>query len=98
VNGAKVEIVIYVGQTEQTLAQRFSAHLRDKANWKAKFDERRLRIEPEETGLWTKYETAVWEKHTIEKYKKANPDLENAGNPIGKDKFEKFQDLHMPCP
>ena len=98
VNGAKVTTVIYVGQTEQTLEERLRDHLAKRPEWRALSDEDRLRIVPVEEGFWTKYETAVWEKHFIVKYKAINPSLENVSNPIGKEKFEKFHDLHMPCP
>ncbi|MGE3761107.1 MAG: DUF4157 domain-containing protein [Kofleriaceae bacterium] len=98
VNGQKVEVVIYAGKTNQTLGERFKGHLKEKPDWKAKAESDRLRIELEVEGNWTPFETAVWEKHTIEKYKKLNPELENLANPIGEKSFDKFHDLHNPCP
>lgn len=85
---------IYVGKSDDEV-RRFSEHLRDKPAWKER--ERFLSTKVLEKGTWTPYETAVWEKHYIEKHKLENPKLENDGNPIGKNKFDKFKDLHNPC-
>jgi len=100
VNGQVIEKVIYVGKTEQDLRKRLRQHLKDpkKPDWRATFAAGDLRIEPIKAGNWTAYEAAVWERHYIKHYEKLNPDLLNDATPIGERKFNKFRDLHIPCP
>jgi hypothetical protein len=85
---------IYVGKSDD-YQKRFKEYLREKEHWRAR--EPFLETKRIDKGHWTVYETAVWEKHYIEKMKLLNPKLENGGNPLSKKSFDKFKDLHMPC-
>jgi len=85
--------VIYVGQTWQTLEERFAQHLRTKPHWQ----NRTLNIELEVEGKWTNFETAVWERHTIEVYKLQNPALENDAEPLAEGTFNRLKRFFQGC-
>jgi hypothetical protein len=97
VNGAEMEVPIYGGKTVDRLKTRFQAHLDEKPAWRAKFEARKLRIRMVFEGEWTAYETAVWEKHAIEKLRKINPRIENKMNPISERNFNTYREQHLPC-
>jgi hypothetical protein len=99
----ELQMFIYVGKSDD-IKTRFKEHLRDKPHWRDRAHA--LEPQPLKEGHWTPYETAVWEKHLIEKHRLQNPKLENGGpkqkskkvgNPISRASFEKFKDLHIPC-
>jgi hypothetical protein len=97
VNGIEVDVAIYGGKTVDPLKTRFQGHLNEKPAWKRKFEAGKLRIELVTEGEWTAFETAVWEKHTIEKLRKDNPKIENIENPISEANFDKYRERHVPC-
>ena len=90
--------VVYVGKTEQTLAERLAQH--QKSANKAHWEPNDYQIRSVKEGNWTEYETAAWEHHYIEKNGgKAN--LENRQVGIDKVKYTEYgkpQYGHNPCP
>jgi len=97
------ERVIYVGKTRQggldDVHTRFQGHLRKKPEWRG----RNLRPEQVHSGEWTEFETAVWEKHILEKYKKIASDkqeghiVENDAEPIAQETFKKLKRNFRGC-
>jgi hypothetical protein len=93
----EADIPIYGGKTVETPEERFAGHLAEKPDWKAKWKAGKLRIQVVAEGYWDPYETAVWEKHVIEKLRTVNPNIENVANPISEESFETFREQHVPC-
>jgi hypothetical protein len=109
--------VIYVGKTWQggkgDAFTRFEQHLATKADWAKLRAEKgpdglpRVRIEVEAEGNWTVFETAVWEEHTIRKYRLNRGDLEklavdkvdleNKGVPVTKETFNRYRSRFQGC-
>jgi len=117
VNDDGTEQVIYIGKTWQgdrgDVYTRFEQHLRKKATWADLFKERtsdgepRVRVELEAEGHWTVFETAVWEEHSIRKYRLNRADLEklavdgvdlqNKGVPITMETFNRLRSRFRGC-
>lgn len=89
--------IIYVGQTTQPLRRREGQHRAKRSAWKARGEELEF-FEIERKHL-TRYEAAVRELHHIKQLMLAGHPLENdrTKDPIGGEKFQRYQSLHDPC-
>ncbi len=95
----KTNQIIYVGKTEQGIAERFAQHVKEKGLPIERFEPRALA-----QGHWTPYKTAEMEQHFMNLHDTKIPKLTdkfahvfNKVNAISEKKFIKYFDLHKLC-
>jgi hypothetical protein len=81
--------VVYVGQTDQTIKQRWAQHLREKP-W---LDRTTHKIRRKRSGKWTPFRTTAYEQHYINKYGGVGK-LRNKINAMTRAKYNKHKGLH----
>jgi hypothetical protein len=92
---------IYIGKTRQggldDITTRFEQHIAKKPAWKKLYDKGLLYPETVAEGTWTEFETAVWEKHHIDKLRSQGIELENDAEPVSDVTFKKYKSNFKGC-
>ena len=81
--------VVYVGQTDQTINQRWRQHLRTK-KW---LDEKKYKIKRKRSGNYTPFKLSCYEQYYIDKYGGVGK-LRNKINAITKKKYNQYKGKH----